>query len=61
MIYLLFGLNKMCQYPREAWRPILEGNCPAFERGWEHPARVLGRVEGLHLHPHRHNVSNEWF
>lgn len=24
-------LYKTCQYPREGWRPIPEGSCPAFE------------------------------
>jgi len=54
---LLFGLNKMSQYPREAWRPVLLGNYPAFEQGLVHPARVWDLVEGLHLHPHHHIVS----
>ena len=54
---LLFGLNKMSQYPREAWRQVLLGNYPAFEQGLVHPARVWDLVEGLHLHLHHRIVS----
>lgn len=57
MFKLLFGLNKMSQYPREAWRPVLLGNYPAFEQELVHPARVWDLVEGLHLHLHHHIVS----
>lgn len=47
----------MNQYPREAWRPVLEGSFPAFEQEWEHPARVWDLVEGLHPRLHHHIVS----
>ena len=57
VLNLLFGLNKMSQYPREAWRPVLLGNYPAFEQGLVHPARVWDLVEGLHLHLHHRIVS----
>lgn len=49
----------MDQYPREAWRPILEGNLPAFEQEWELPARAWDLVEGLHRRPHHHIVSRD--
>jgi hypothetical protein len=49
----------MNQYPREAWRPVLEGNFPAFEQEWERPVRVWDLVEGLRLHLHHHIVSTE--
>lgn len=54
---LLFDLYKMHQYPREAWRPVLQGSFPAFEQEWGHPARAWDLVEGLRLHLRRHIVS----
>lgn len=56
---LLFDLHKMNQYPREAWRPVLEGSFPAFEQGSVHPARAWDLVEGLHLRLHHHIVSRD--
>jgi hypothetical protein len=47
----------MYQYPREAWRPVLEGSFPAFEQELEHPAREWDLVEDLHLRLHHHIVS----
>lgn len=54
---LLFDLYKIRQYPREVWRPVLQGSFPAFEQEWGHPARAWDLVEGLRLHLRRHIVS----
>lgn len=55
--YLPFDSSKNRQYPREAWRPIPEGSCPAFEQGLALPAQVWDPAGDLHPHLRRRSVS----
>jgi len=50
----------MDQYPREVWRPVLEGSYPAFEQEWEHPARAWDLAEDLHRRRRHRIVSKRW-
>lgn len=50
----------MGQYPREAWRPALEGNHPACELARGHPVRVWDQVAALRLH-RRHRTLSDFF
>lgn len=47
----------MDRYPREEWRPIPAGSCPAIEQVLAHPVQVQDPVVDLHPRP-RHHIGS---